>query len=120
MSMQVTHSARTPHADHRPNEFVRKRIEGAVAGRRRYRYVSPSVHTGEDGYLVRSPCCSRNIDPHGGVVDVALAQYCGGPRPWLLYCKDHDARQWLLYAAYEQLAELLVDLCTDPYRRFWQ
>jgi len=120
MSMTAAHNAPMPSVDYRPNEFDRKRIERAIAGRRRYRYVSPSVHMVNGGYVVRSPCCSRNIDPDGGVVDVALAQFRSAPLPWLLYCKDHDTPQWLLYATYNQLAELLADLNADPDRRFWQ
>jgi hypothetical protein len=112
--------ARVSSAGFRPNEFDRKRIERTIAGRRRYRYVSPSVHMVDGGYVVRSPCCSRNIDPDGGVVDVALARFRSAPLPWLLYCRDHDTQQWLLYAAYNQLAELLADLSADPDRRFWQ
>jgi hypothetical protein len=120
MSMKAARNARMPSADYRPNEFDRKRIERAIAGRRRYRYVSPSVHTVDGGYFIRSPCCSRNIDPNGGVVDVALIQYRTAPRPWLLHGKDHNTQQWLPYGAYNQLAELLAELSADPKRRFWQ
>ena len=120
MSIIAASTVRTSSASYRPNELDRKRIERAIAGRKRYRYVSPSVHMVESGYLVRSPCCSRNVDPDGGVVDVALAQYRNAPLPWLLYCKDHNTQQWLLYAAYNQLAELLADLSVDPDRQFWQ
>jgi hypothetical protein len=118
--MPAASNAPMPGAEYRANEFDRKRIERAIAGRKRYRYVSPSVHTIDGGYFVRSPCCSRNIDPGGGVVDVALVQQRNALLPWLLYCKDHDAQQWLLYASYHQLAELLADLNADPDRRFWQ
>src|ERR1022692_4982293 len=106
--------ARVSSAGFRHDELYGKRIERTIAGRRRYRYVSPSVHMVDGGYVVRSPCCSRNIDPDGGVVDVALARFRSAPLPWLLYCKDHDTQQWLLYAAYNQLAEVLSGLRADP------
>ncbi|MGL1489203.1 hypothetical protein ACSTJH_00065, partial [Vibrio parahaemolyticus] len=48
-----------------PNEFDCKRIERALRSRRRYRYVSPKVSCVSGGYLVESPCCSRNIDAEG-------------------------------------------------------
>jgi hypothetical protein len=113
-------SSTTTTAGVQPNEFDRKRIERALANRKRYRYVSPSVHVVEDGYLVRSPCCSRNIDPDGGVVDVAWLQYVQGSRPWRLYRKDHRTKQWQLHSLYDRLLELLVQLNADPQRRFWQ
>ena len=58
-----------------PNEFDRKRIERAIKARKRYRYVTPRVAATANGYRIESPCCSRNIDPEGGVVDVALLLY---------------------------------------------
>lgn len=103
-----------------PNEFDRKRIERALASRKRYRYVSPSVHAVENGYLIRSPCCSRNIDPDGGIIDVALLQYVGGLNPWRLYRKDHSVRKWHLHAVRERLMDLLEQLNADPQRLFWQ
>jgi hypothetical protein len=120
MSTKTASYARVSSADYRPNEFDRKRIERAIAERKRYRYVSPSVHPVERGYVVRSPCCSRNVDPSGGVVDVALLQYGDAPQPWLLYRKDHASQEWHLHAAYERLVELLEHLNVDPTRRFWQ
>ncbi len=112
--------ARVSSAGFRPNELDRKRIERAIAGRKRYRYVSPSVYTVGSGYIIRSPCCSRNVDPNGGVVDVALLQYGNGPQPWVLYCKDHEMQEWQPHAAYGRLADLLEHLNTDPDRQFWQ
>jgi len=103
-----------------PNEFDRKRIERALAQRKRYRYVSPSVSPVTDGYRIESPCCSRNVDPTGGVVDVALLQYAPGSRPWRLYRKEHVLQQWHLHGCYERLVELLEHLNADPLRLFWQ
>lgn len=103
-----------------PNEFDRKRIERALAHRKRYRYVAPSVHMVADGYRIESPCCSRNVDPEGGVVDVALLQYINEARPWRLYRKQHSTGQWHLHGLYERLTELLEQLNADPLRLFWQ
>jgi hypothetical protein len=56
------------------NAFERKQIERALAKRERYRYVRPTLRLMPDGIIVHSPCCSRRVDPAGGVVDVALLQ----------------------------------------------
>ncbi len=103
-----------------PNDVDRKRIERALARRERYRYVSPSVRTVTRGYRIESPCCSRNLDPSGGIVDIALLQYVPGRRVWQLYRRDHAARQWKLYDTYDRLHHLLQELNTDPERIFWQ
>jgi hypothetical protein len=103
-----------------PNEVDARRIARALTNRKRYRYVSPSVLAVDGGYLVTSPCCSRNIDKDGGVVDVALLLCVGGPEPWLLYRRDHGRNEWLLCVAYERLSDLLDELNEDPHRLFWQ
>ena len=59
-------------APRHPNELDLRRIARAIQGRERYRYVKPHVIAAEAGYLVRSPCCSRNVDPAGGEIDIAL------------------------------------------------
>lgn len=120
MSMTAASHDRISSVRYRPNEFDRKRIERALAGRMRYRYVSPSVLTIDGGYIVRSPCCSRNVDPNGGVVDVAMLLYDSPPKAWHLYGKDHDVQEWYLHATYDRLAGLLEHLNADPSRRFWQ
>jgi len=102
------------------NEFDRKRIERSLEQRKRYRYVAPTVHMVADGYRIESPCCSRNVDPDGGVVDVALLQYEVGPTPWRLYSKQHPTRQWVLHGLYDRLDDLLQHLNADPQRLFWQ
>jgi hypothetical protein len=103
-----------------PNDVDRKRIERALARRKRYRYVSPRVHATENGYRIESPCCSRNVDPAGGMIDIALLQYDPLERLWRLYRKDHRSQRWLLDAELTTLAELLDRLNGDPERRFWQ
>ena len=99
--------------------FERKQIERAIGTRKRYRYVRPRVRVVPDGILVESPCCSRRIDPDGGIVDIALLQHMetGG---WRLYRKDHEAAEWRLHGVYDKLADLLEPLKEDPERVFWQ
>jgi hypothetical protein len=106
----------SPH----PNEFDRKRIERALKSRKRYRYVSPSVTMVAGGYRIESPCCSRNVDPDGGVVDVALFLYDTGRAAWQLFRKDHKRATWELHSTYDRLIELLDQLNVDPERTFWQ
>jgi len=103
-----------------PNDVDRKRIERALACRERYRYVSPCVRAVTGGYRIESPCCSRNVDPAGGVIDIALLQYVPGRDAWQLYRRDHAARQWQLYETYARLNQLLERLNADPERIFWR
>jgi hypothetical protein len=118
---QYQHQPFTPIGESaQPNDFDRRRVERSLRARKRYRYVEPQVHTTTDGYLIESPCCSRNVDPDGGVIDIALIQYVPGPRPWRLYHKNHEADQWLIYSLYSRLVDLLEALNSDPHREFWQ
>lgn len=108
-------------ADRQPNELDRRRILRSLASRQRYRYVSPTVEAITDGYVIRSPCCSRRVDPEGGVVDVAwLEHHVGQTRSWNLYRKSHLSGQWLLHGSYARLPEALEVLNADPQRLFWQ
>lgn len=108
-----------PTVPSQPNEVDRKRIERALAARKRYRYVSPRIRIVEGGYIIESPCCSRNVDPTGGCIEVALLQYEPGENPWRLYRKDHDRGQWHLHGTFYALMELLSEVNTDPLRLFW-
>lgn len=65
-----------------PNELDRKRIERALISRKH----SPSVTPVKAGYLIESPCCSRNIDNDGGQIDVALFHYDAVSGIWKLFC----------------------------------
>lgn len=103
-----------------PNDFDRKRIERAIKERKRYRYVSPRVVAVENGYRVESPCCSRNIDPEGGIVDVALLLHDDDRAKWQLFRKDHGKGTWELHSSYERMTDLLDRLNVDPERKFWQ
>lgn len=98
----------------------RRRIERALGGRKRYRYVTPEVGIVDDGYLVRSPCCSRNVDPDGGVIDIALLLYRPGTDPWRLYGRADGPGQWALRGSYAGLPDLLEHLVRDPDRLFWR
>lgn len=113
-------------------DFTRHRVERALRQRARYRYVKPRVLREGDGLRIESHCCSRNVDPSGGVIDIALlrpaaesgalppgaglsvAQFC-----WSLYVRDHSRGAWSLAREAAALDELLDLLCTDPDRVFW-
>ncbi|MEA1651203.1 hypothetical protein UAJ10_19520 [Nitrospirillum sp. BR 11164] len=101
-----------------PNDLDRKRIERALTARKRYLYVQPSVLPAADGYRVESPCCSRNVDASGGVIDVALIECRQGT--WFLYRKDHRRGAWELHGSYGRLRDLLDPLTVDADRLFWQ
>lgn len=103
-----------------PNEFDYKRIIRALEQRRRYRYVTPTVLATANGYRIQSPCCSRNIDPDGGVVDIALLLFDKGKGNWRLLRKDHLAGVWEFDSEFFRLTELLRHLNEDAGRRFWQ
>ena len=104
-------------------ELDRRRIGRALEDRVRYRYVTPQVNLALDGFRIVSPCCSRNIDPAGGKIDIARLEYDGQLAVWRLYSKNHAASdaasEWVLQAE-GRLHELLELLKTDPHRVFWQ
>ena len=103
-----------------PNEVDLKRIERAIDKRKRYRYVSPEVHPATDGYVIQSPCCSRNVDPDGGLIDIARLEFKAQRGCWWLYHKDHVLDHWIMHGEYQSLAQILTLLNEDPERRFWQ
>lgn len=103
-----------------PNDLDRKRIEKALQDRKRYRYVLPRVTPVSDGYRIESPCCSRNVDPEGGVIDVALFQFDSDCAAWHLFRKDHAKAAWELHSSHRRLPDLLNLLKDDPDREFWQ
>lgn len=99
-------------------DFAWHQIGRALRERVRYRYVHPRIAREPDGYRIESPCCSRNVDPEGGVIDIAwLARGTDGL--WRLHARDHAARRWVEQGASEDLAALLVVLCVDTARVFW-
>lgn len=98
-------------------ELTRRRIERALHDRRRYRYVKPAVTTTEEGWLITSPCCSRNVDPDGGVIDIAWLT-CRH-EIWHLHARNAGRSEWELQASDPRLATLLELLCADEERVFW-
>ena len=107
---------RCPHT----NDLDLKRIERALRARKRYRYVRPKVLAVAGGYRIESPCCSRNIDADGGIIDVALLQYDLEQSTWQLYRKDHRNGTWEFHSTCLRLPKVLERLNTDPERKFWQ
>jgi hypothetical protein len=103
-----------------PNEFDYRRIQRALEQRRRYRYVAPLLFKTANGYRVRSPCCSRNVDPDGGVIDIALLLFDERKGNWRLLRKDHEIGVWEFDSEFPRLAELLNHLNEDAERRFWR
>ncbi|MCK1429151.1 DUF3024 domain-containing protein [Bradyrhizobium sp. 87] len=99
-----------------PNELDRKRIERALI----FRKHSPSVTPVKAGYLIESPCCSRNIDNDGGQIDVALFHYDAVSGIWKLFFKNHARGSWKFYSIFHRLASAIDELNTDPERPFWQ
>jgi len=102
-----------------PNDMDFKRIENALKSRKRYRYVSPSVAKVTGGYRIESPCCSRNIDPDGGVIDVALLLHDVDRGAWQLFRKDHSNASWEIHSTHDRLIDLLQCLNADTERTFW-
>ncbi len=106
----------SPH----PNDVDRKRIQRALTQRQRYRYVSPCVRKEANGYRIESPCCSRNVDQSGGVIDIARLEYLDQGPSWRLYRKDHGHAQWVVEGEYTSLTAVLRRLNEDPQRLFWR
>jgi hypothetical protein len=103
-----------------PNDLDRKRIERSLKARKRYRYVTPQVVTAIGGYRIESPCCSRNVDRDGGVVDVALLLHDPDSARWELFRKNHATGTWQLDTTHDRLPAALERLNADPERCFWQ
>jgi len=102
-----------------PTELDRRRIVRALELRARYRYVTPQLEVEPGGFRVVSPCCSRNVDPEGGTIDIARIEYDVQVAVWRLYSKNHATFEWVPQAA-GQLYQLLDLLKEDPDRVFWQ
>jgi hypothetical protein len=98
-------------------EIDGRRIERALRDRVRYRYVRPQVRREAEGWRIVSPCCSRNVDTEGGMIDIALLQPV--PAGWRLYARDHEQDCWHEYEESDKLYDLLDAICLDPLRVFW-
>lgn len=107
-------------AGSQPNELDLRRIVRRLEARVRYRYVAPQVQACAGGYRIASPCCSRNVDAAGGVIDIARIVYDEGARRWQLYYKNHADDTWQFFTDTEQLDQLMDSLNEDPLRVFWQ
>ena len=100
------------------HDLLQHRLQQALRQRVRYRYVKPVVLLEDGCYRIQSPCCSRRIDPGGGLIDIALLV----PHPdkgWSLCARDHANQTWVALSQNEPLSAALNLLCSDPERRFW-
>ena len=102
-----------------PNELDLRRIRRTLENRRRYRYVEPRVVGIAEGYRIESPCCSRNIDPDGGVIDIARLLPSALDGRWELQYRDHARQRWASHAFFASRSDALAVLCDDPDRLFW-
>jgi len=102
-----------------PNELDLRRIRRALESRRRYRYVEPRVLGIADGYRIESPCCSRNVDPQGGVIDIARIEPVPASGQWQLQRRDHPGQTWVVHGVFASLGAALDVLNEDPDRLFW-
>jgi len=110
--------AAKPPASARVIEIVGRLIERALRNRVRYRYVRPEVLREEAGWRIVSPCCSRNVDPAGGLIDIALLQRSGASG-WTLTSRDRAGGTWVAQDESDQIQDLLDQVCLDPKRVFW-
>ena len=113
--MNAVPEARTP-----PRDLTLHRLERALKERVRYRFVQPTVVIDDQGYRVESPCCSRNVDPSGGTIAIALLKPPMGEHPcWTLCARDHTQQAWVEKERADQIEPLLDLLCLDSERQFW-
>lgn len=98
--------------------FIQPYITRVLRKRARYRYVHPMVWSEGDAFRIEAPCCSRNVDPAGGVIDIALFRP-GEDGRWQLYARDHTQGVWVLHAPGLALGEALEAVRTDVDRKFW-
>jgi hypothetical protein len=112
------------------SDFMIYRLQRTLRERVRYRYVEPLVLREGESFRIQSPCCSRNVDPSGGLIDIALLTpgTAGAPGAtgtggagigWSLSARDHLKNVWLVRLSDAPLALLLDALCVDSERQFW-
>lgn len=99
-------------------DLIQARVVRALRQRTRYRYVRPRVLREGPGYRVESPCCSRNVDPAGGTIDIALLLPDAAQR-WCLLARDHAQGRWTPKLEHVPLDVALDTLCADAERVFW-
>jgi len=115
--MNTQAASTAPFMPARIHDMDRVRIERALRNRVRYKYVQPAIERAEVGWVITSPCCSRNIDPTGGVIEIAWVE--PGEGAWAVYFKDHVHDRWVLHDESRHLQPLLDEICLDPMRVFW-
>jgi hypothetical protein len=106
------------------SDFMIYRLERALRERVRYRYVEPQVLREGESFRIQSPCCSRNVDPSGGLIDIALLTPDAAGEPgagggWSLAARDHTGGSWVQRMSNEPLDTVLDALCVDSERQFW-
>ena len=99
-------------------DLMQHRLERALRQRVRYRYVQPSVLREGECFRIQSPCCSRNVDPSGGLIDIALLVPHEEGR-WCLCSRDHTKATWVSRFQDQPLDILMDLLCVDSERQFW-
>lgn len=102
-----------------PADVVCRRIEKMLSSRARYKYVSPFVVRELRAYVVRSPCCSRTVDTHGGEIDIARIE-CLQEGLWILFKRDDAGQRWCTHSQHPNLSALMAHLVGDPEREFWR
>ena len=100
------------------HDLLQHRLERALRERVRYRYVQPNVLVEDNSYRIQSPCCSRKVDPTGGVIDIALL-VPHKDNSWCLCSRDHANKTWVARFQSESLDAVLDLLCVDTERQFW-
>lgn len=99
-------------------DFTQRHLERALRERVRYRYVQAQVWREGEAFRIEAPCCSRNVDPEGGVIDIALLTPLAGGQ-WQLQARDHSAGLWRPACETGPLDLLLDLLCVDEQRIYW-
>ncbi|MEW6168757.1 MAG: hypothetical protein AB1651_13830 [Pseudomonadota bacterium] len=99
-------------------DVTQRRILRALNERSRYRYVKPEIAPEGEGWKISSPCCSRRVDPEGGVIDIAWIEPIG--QGWRLHARDHAQARWQPVLDARRLQTLLERLRLDPFREFWK
>jgi hypothetical protein len=96
----------------------RLRIERALAGRARYKYVKPKVMAEGAGWKIVSPNCSRSIDATGGPIDIAWFEPVSEGL-WRLHARDHAHAAWVAKGEGVTLPEALARVLADTLHEFW-
>jgi hypothetical protein len=115
--MNMRAAARSPVSG-QVHDLMQHRLERALRERVRYRYVQPNVRVEGESYRIESPCCSRKVDPTGGMIDIALLVPHAG-NSWCLCSRDHANHTWVARFQHESLDTALDLLCIDSDRQFW-